>query len=156
VRLFLKNLLFSVVVPGTVGVYVPLLLARGRPVAVGPTRLLGGAMVALGAALYLWCVRDFAVRGRATPAPIDAPKILVVSGPYRLSRNPMYVAVLSAILGWAALFRSGALLAWAAGVAVAFTLFVRLYEEPHLSREFGAAYDDYRARVGRWLPRLRR
>jgi len=152
--LFLKNLLFTLLAPGTIGVYAPLVIARGRVAAGGPTLLAGGLLMAAGAALYVWCVCDFAVRGRGTPAPIDPPKTLVVGGPYRYSRNPMYVAVLAAVLGWSVVFRSVHLLVYAGAVALAFTLFVRLYEEPHLTREFGAAYEAYRSRVGRWLPRF--
>ena len=151
--LLLKNLLFTVLVPGTVAVYLPLLLARGRTPAWGPVALL---LLGLGAGLYAWCVWDFARHGRGTPAPIDAPRRLVVGGPYRVVRNPMYVAVLAVIAGQAALFRVPALLAYGAAVAGCFALFVLLYEEPSLRRTFGAEYEAYTARVGRWLPRRRR
>ena len=153
--LLLKDLLFTVLVPGTVGVYVPLWIAGGRAPAWGIPGALAVVVLALGAALYAWCVWDFARFGRGTPAPIDAPKALVVRGPYRVTRNPMYVAVLAVILGQALLFRSAALVAYAFGVGTCFHLFVTLYEEPHLRAEFGGSYEAYRARVPRWLPRLR-
>jgi protein-S-isoprenylcysteine O-methyltransferase Ste14 len=152
--LLLKNLLFTVLVPGTVAVTVPLLLAAGgSPPAGGPLGVLAAVLLALGAALYTWCVWDFARHGRGTPAPIDAPRRLVVRGPYRVVRNPMYVAVVTVIAGQAALFRSSTILLYGAAVATGFALFVLLYEEPHLRRTFGAEYEDYLARVGRWLPR---
>jgi protein-S-isoprenylcysteine O-methyltransferase Ste14 len=151
--LLLKNLLFTVLVPGTVAVYVPLLLAGERAPRPG---LAAALLFAAGGALYAWCVWDFARFGRGTPAPIDAPRRLVVRGPYRLVRNPMYVAVLAVLLGQAALFRSWAIALYGAAVAAAFALFVRGYEEPHLRRTFGAEYEDYTARVGRWLPRWQR
>lgn len=153
--LLLKNLLFTVLVPGTVAVYVPLLLAGDREPGGGPASLLAAALFAAGGALYAWCVWDFARFGRGTPAPIDEPRRLVVHGPYRLVRNPMYVAVLAVILGQALLFRSQAILLHGAAVAACFALFVRAWEEPHLRRTFGAEYEDYTARVGRWLPRWR-
>jgi protein-S-isoprenylcysteine O-methyltransferase Ste14 len=103
--LLLKNLLFTLVVPGTIGVYVPLLLARGRPPASGLMFLLALAILALGGVIYAWCVWDFAVFGRGTPAPIDAPKKLVVRRLYRYTRNPIYVGVLTALVGWAVMFR---------------------------------------------------
>jgi hypothetical protein len=78
--LLLKNLLFTLVVPGTISVYVPLLLARNRPSASGLVFLLALALLVVGSAIYLWCVWDFAAFGRGTPAPIDAPKKLVVRG----------------------------------------------------------------------------
>jgi len=150
--LWLKNLLFTVLVPGTVAVYVPLWLVGDRAVRAGATSVAGVLALALGAAIYAWCVWDFASFGRGTPAPIDAPKRLVARGLYGWSRNPMYVGVLTVILGQALLFRSFRVLAWVLAVWTLFELFVVLYEEPRLAREFGEQYARYRARVRRWLP----
>lgn len=152
-KLLLKNLLFTLLVPGTVAVVAPFLLLQGATPAAGPQRALASLVLALGGAIYAWCVWDFARFGRGTPAPIDAPKRLVVRGLYRYTRNPMYLGVLSVILGWAVLFGSLPLLGYAALVASCFHAFTVLYEEPHLAREFGAEYEQYCARVGRWLPR---
>jgi protein-S-isoprenylcysteine O-methyltransferase Ste14 len=151
VLLALENLLFTVLVPGTVAGYVPYQITRSGSLASGGWLLLGGALFLLGVAIYAWCVWDFASFGRGTPAPIDAPKRLVVRGLYRYSRNPMYVGVLSVVLGWSAAYADLRVLAYAAFVLLAFSLFVRLYEEPHLEREFGDEYREYRGRVGRWL-----
>lgn len=151
-KLLLKNLLFTVLMPGTVAVYVPLLLARNRPPASGLMLVLALAVLAAGAAVYAWCVWDFATFGRGTPAPIDAPKKLVVRGLYRYTRNPMYVGVLTIILGWAAFFRSPSLVLYALAVWACFHLFVVLYEERHLAAEFGSQYEAYRSRVPRWVP----
>lgn len=95
----------------------------------------------------------FAWQGLGTPAPIYPTERLVVSGAYRHVRNPMYLAVLAIILGQAAMFGSSALLAYGAAVAVAFHLFVVLYEEPTLRRSFPEDYRRYAAHVRRWLPR---
>jgi protein-S-isoprenylcysteine O-methyltransferase Ste14 len=152
-RLALKNLLFTVLVPGTVAVYGPLLLTRGVMPATGVARGLAIVVLAVGACIYAWCVWDFATFGRGTPAPIDAPTRLVVRGLYRVTRNPMYVGVLTVVLGWAILYRSPALALYGFAVWCCFQSFVLLYEEPHLRRVFGAEYEAYRARVGRWLPR---
>jgi protein-S-isoprenylcysteine O-methyltransferase Ste14 len=153
VALFLKNLLFTLVVPGTVAVVIPLRVARGW----APSGSLESlAVLGLGAAIYAWCVWDFATFGRGTPAPIDAPKRLVVRGLYRWTRNPMYVGVLTVILGWAFRYRAPGLALYAAGVWSCFQSFVVFYEEPHLRRAFGAEYDAYCARVGRWFPRAER
>ena len=89
--LLLKNLLFTVVVPGTVVIYVPLQIVEGRSPAGGFGLALAVPVLLLGAAIYAWCVWDFAMFGRGTPAPIDEPKKLVVRGLYRYTRNPMYV-----------------------------------------------------------------
>jgi protein-S-isoprenylcysteine O-methyltransferase Ste14 len=154
--LLLKNLLFTVLVPGTVAVYVPLRIASGRSPDWGLGSPAAVALLLLGSVIYAWCVWDFAAFGRGTPAPIDAPKQLVVRGLYRYSRNPMYVGVLALILGWALLFRAASLLFYALAVAACFHLFVVFYEERHLLAEFGSRYRDYRAEVPRWLPRVRR
>jgi protein-S-isoprenylcysteine O-methyltransferase Ste14 len=151
--LLLKNLLFTLVVPGTVGVYVPLYLAQGEPVATGALLPIAVIVLATGGAIYAWCVWDFASFGRGTPAPIDAPKRLVVRGLYRYTRNPMYVGVLTVLLGWAILFQAATILLYAICVGVCFHLFVVLYEEQRLMRQFGAEYQEYCTNVGRWLPR---
>jgi protein-S-isoprenylcysteine O-methyltransferase Ste14 len=153
VTLLLKNLLFTFVVPGTVAVYVPLLLARDATAAPGPTRGLAVLLFALGGSIYAWCVWDFATFGRGTPHPIDAPKRLLVRGLYRWVRNPMYLGVLTTILAWAVLFRSARVALYAGAIATGFHLFVVLYEERRLAQLFGDEYAAYRARVGRWLPR---
>jgi protein-S-isoprenylcysteine O-methyltransferase Ste14 len=153
VSLLLKNLAFTLVLPGTIGVYLPLWIAEGPAQPAGIAGAAALALLALGAAIYAWCVWDFATFGRGTPAPIDAPKRVVVRGLYRYTRNPMYVGVLTVIAGLAALHRSVPVATYAAVVAAGFHLFVLLYEEPHLRRLFGAEYEAYCARVGRWLPR---
>jgi protein-S-isoprenylcysteine O-methyltransferase Ste14 len=151
--LLLKNLLFTVVVPGTVAVLLPLAIAAERTAVATPPRALALLLFAAGGSIYAWCVWDFASFGRGTPAPIDAPKRLVVRGLYRYVRNPMYLGVLTFILGWAAWCGSTGLLLYAAAVATLFHTFIVLYEEPHLRREFGDEYVRYCARAWRWLPR---
>jgi protein-S-isoprenylcysteine O-methyltransferase Ste14 len=152
--LLLKNLLFTVLVPGTVAGYLPWLITRDESFSWGAGTALALLLFVAGGAIYCWCVWDFATFGRGTPAPIDAPKSLVVRGLYRYTRNPMYVGVLAVILGWAVLFERVGLLLYAACVGACFQLFVVFYEEPHLKRAFGESYDEYSARVGRWLPRF--
>ena len=154
--LLVKNLLFTVLVPGTVAVYVPLRIAESHsPVSVWGVALALPVFVA-GAAVYTWCVWDFATFGRGTPVFVDAPKRLVIRGLYPYTRNPMYVGVLTVILGWSLLFQERGVAIYAMAVGAGFHLFVVLYEERHLRHIFGDEYDDYCARVGRWLPRSRR
>jgi len=155
--LFIKNLIFTLVVPGSVGGYLPLWIAAasGRTLA-GPwtaRQALGWVPIALGAGIYLWCMWDFATFGRGTPAPIDAPKRLVVRGPYRYVRNPMYVGVLTVITGWCVFFGFDVLGLYLVAVASGCHLFVLLYEEPTLRRLFGDDYASYCRSVRRWLPR---
>ncbi len=156
--LLLKNFLFTVIVPGTVAVYVPLRLISGSTGTLRPDwgawQIAALLPLSIGTAIYFWCLWDFAVRGRGTPAPIDAPRHLVVYGLYKYVRNPMYIGVLLVIVGWAMFFRSGRVLVYGAAAALFFHLFVLLVEEPLLRDKFGEAYLNYCARVGRWLPRL--
>lgn len=154
--LFVKNLAFTVAFPCGVAVWIPLAwIATDRgALALGPARWTGLPFLALGAAVYLRCVLDFA-RALGTPAPVDPPRELVVRGLYRFVRNPMYLGVLSATLGLALLLASGRLLLYGLSVFALFNAFVLLHEEPALARGFGEAYHRYRAAVPRWLPRLR-
>ena len=150
--LLVKNVLFTVLVPGTVAVYVPLFAFDPALPEPSFVSLIAGILLLIGATVYAWCVWDFAVAGRGTPAPIDPPKTLVVRGLYRYARNPMYLGVLCVIGGWALLFQSASLFIYGICVATAFHLFVLLYEEPHLRSVFGGSYVDYCAKVRRWLP----
>jgi protein-S-isoprenylcysteine O-methyltransferase Ste14 len=153
--LFLKILLFTVLVPGTVAGYIPWTLVRDVPLGLTLWAIPAGFCSVLGVAIYLWCAYDFGVAGRGTPAPIDAPKHLVVNGPYRYVRNPMYVGVMLVLAGWILLYRTDGLMNYTIGAFVFFNLFIFFYEEPHLQRLFGAEYTAYRLRAGRWLPRIR-
>lgn len=155
-QLCLKNLLFTVIFPGTVAAYVPLIIAHGMGITPSVSLLLIGILLLVtGATMYIWTVWDFASFGRGTPLPIDAPRKLVVRGLYRYTRNPMYIGVIMLILGWAGVFADGWLLVYALGVGIAVHLFVVGYEEPRLKKLFGQEYETYRAAVGRWLPRIR-
>ena len=153
---WLRTLIFTVVVPATVTVYAPWWLLSRFPAA-GPAgwRWLALVPIAIGVAIYLRCAFDFG-QARGTPAPIDPPRELVAVGLYRFTRNPMYVGVASVVWGEALLFGSGALAGFAAGVCLAFHAFVTLYEEPSLRRRFGESYLRYCSAVPRWLPRLPR
>ena len=151
-KLFLKTALFTVVMPGTFAVLLPVLIAGDRTSAGGAALGLALSLFAFGIIVYLRSAWDFAAFGRGTPAPIDAPKRLVTRGFYRYTRNPMYVAVLTVVVGWAAFFGAFILVAYAALLFVIFSLFIRLYEEPRLAREFGGDYAAYVSQVGRWLP----
>ena len=156
--LVLRTVVFTLLVPGSVAGLVPWLIATqpGPRIAwllAGEWHPLALVPMAVGFALYLACAGRFVVEGHGTPAPIDPPRQLVVRGPYRWVRNPMYVAVAAVLLGEVLLSASAWLAAYAAFVCLAFHLFVRLYEEPHLTAQFGEPYRAYAARVPRWIPR---
>lgn len=152
--LFLKNFVFTVLVPGTVAGYVPYSIGS-RSAATPPDvahLLIAASLFLVGGAIYFWCLWHFAVSGRGTPAPIDPPTRLVVRGLYRYIRNPMYIGVLAVVAGWTVYFGSIRLLEYGAALAVLFHLFVVLVEEPLLRRRFGAAYEEYCRSVPRWIP----
>jgi protein-S-isoprenylcysteine O-methyltransferase Ste14 len=142
-----RALLAFVALPGVVAFAVPFALARAAP-PVHPSAL---ALVVVGTALLLACVREFYVAGRGTLAPWSPPRHLVVTGAYRFSRNPMYVAVALILAGWASLYASSTLWIYAGAVLVLFHLRVLLFEEPWLARTFGGEWDRYRQRVPRWF-----
>src|SRR5215813_5840455 len=151
--LIVRNVMFTIVVPGLGGVLALwwILTWHGGTVTVAAWEAV--PVIAAGAALYLWCVWNFAAVGNGTPGLWDAPTSVVAAGPYRWVRNPIYIAALLVVLGEAWLFMSLPLLAYAAAMAVFFHLFVTGYEERRLGRRFGRAYLEYRRTVPRWIPR---
>lgn len=155
----LRTVAYASVFIGVVLVWLPAsVLERAgvtAPESFGAAQALGLIVTVVGAALALWCVLTFAVVGKGTPAPFDPPRRLVVRGPYRVVRNPMYVGAALALSGAAMYFESVALAAFVGGFLLVTHLFVCLYEEPTLRRTFGDDYADYCRRVGRWLPRAR-
>jgi protein-S-isoprenylcysteine O-methyltransferase Ste14 len=154
--LLIKNLLFTVCVPGVVVGWVPYiyLLRRAAPPPLWSwPHLFALPPLLTGLLVYFACLWQFAKTGRGTPAPIDPPKKLVQRGLYRWVRNPMYLGVLLIVLGEAILFRHLTLLLYFVCLATAFQLFVVLYEEPEMRRRYGAIYSDYCNAVPRWLPR---
>ena len=151
--LLLKNLVFTVLVPGTVAGYLPHAIgSRSAAAPPGVARLLIAAPLFLaGGVIYFWCLWHFAVSGHGTPAPIDPPTRLVIRGLYGRIRNPMYVGVLTAVAGWAVYYRSILLIEYGVAFAVLFHLLVVLVEEPLLQRRFGTAYEEYCRAVPRWI-----
>ena len=120
----------------------------------GTVRCAGLIPFTLGACVSLWCVKDFVVRGRGTPAPFDPPTRLVLLGPYRYVRNPMYVGLFLVLIGEAMLYASFFVLLYSLFLVAAAHIFVVFYEEPTLRRKFGESYEQYLRSVPRWLPRM--
>jgi protein-S-isoprenylcysteine O-methyltransferase Ste14 len=151
---------FFAVAPGVVAGLVPWLLTgwrvRKTPVPYpAPVRVAGLVLTAAGAAALVGAFVRFVMEGVGTPAPVAPTERLVVGGPYRYVRNPMYLALVTAIAGQALALGRLALLLYAAAVGAATAMFVRWYEEPTLSRRFGVQYDEYKRAVPGWWPRLR-
>lgn len=155
-----RAITYAALFVGFVLVFLPARILRwsgiGAPAPGGLAGVAGLVLGAAGVGLAVWCILAIAVVGKGTPAPFDPPRRLVARGPYRAVRNPMYIGAGLALAGASLLYRSAALLGFAAGFLIVCHLFVLVYEEPTLRRMFGAEYDDYCGRVGRWWPRRRR
>lgn len=155
--LALRSLAWTILLPGLFAGYLPWRYFGVRDVQLDwarPEHVLGLIAIVGGAVLLALCIWEFARRGRGTLSPVDPPRELVVRGLYRYMRNPMYLSVTLIVLGEWLLTGSRALLIYWAVWFVAVNLFVMGYEEPTLRARFGASYDDYRRRVGRWIPRF--
>jgi protein-S-isoprenylcysteine O-methyltransferase Ste14 len=114
----------------------------------------GVVLLALAVVVLVRAFARFVVEGGGTPAPVAPTERLVVGGDYRFVRNPMYLAVVTAVLGQAMIFGSLALLGYALAVWAIFAAFVRWYEEPLLLKRHGDDYQRYRQAVRAWVPRL--
>jgi protein-S-isoprenylcysteine O-methyltransferase Ste14 len=150
--------IFLVIAPGFFCVVAPWWMSGWRFGApffgIETFRYIGGALIAVGAPVLLESFARFAIQGIGTPAPVFPTQHLVVKGFYRFVRNPMYISVISIVLGQGLLFSDVHVLEYGAGAWLATHIFVLLYEEPTLRRTFGEEYEMYCANVRRWLPRL--
>jgi protein-S-isoprenylcysteine O-methyltransferase Ste14 len=155
-RATLGSVGFFLLAPGTVAGVIPWLLTgwNRSPAGVRISDLIGGALVAAGLAVVIAAFAQFVREGRGTPAPVAPTEQLVVGGLYRYVRNPMYLAVAAVIGGQALIFNSAAVLWWLLGFMAAVFVFVTAYEQPTLSRAYGASYEAYLDAVPGWWPRL--
>ena len=117
--------------------------------------LLGILPCLAGLGLMVWTIQLFWVKGKGTLAPLDPTKKLVVVGPYRHVRNPMYSGLLLVLYGEAILFGSIAILVFATLILLAVLSYVHLKEEHDLEKRFGKEYQSYKAHVPRWVPQLK-
>jgi protein-S-isoprenylcysteine O-methyltransferase Ste14 len=149
---------FFPVVPGAVAGLIPWLLTRWqlrRPLrSWAPLRAVGALLLIVALVTVIQALVRFVTEGRGTPLPLAAPDRLVVGGPYRYVRNPMYLTLLAALIGQGLVLWQRILFLYAALVWLVVAAFVRWYEEPTLSRRFGADYTAYRRAVPAWRPRL--
>lgn len=160
---FLRHLVAIILLPGTVLGLVPLaILNRARDARPGwglavpldaMTLVAGIALGAVGLWLFVTTVRIFGVVGKGTLSPWDAPRHLVVHGPYRRVRNPMISGVLFLLAAEVVLSGSPSLLTWWLFFALLNAAFIPAFEEPLLLRKFGDEYRAYKDAVPRWIPR---
>ena len=157
-RAWIGTVVFLVVTPGVVAGLIPWLVTGWRIPWTGgwaaPVAIVAVSVILSGVIVLLDAFVRFA-RADGTPAPPLPTVHLVVVGPYRYVRNPMYLAVLAIILGQALWFGSSGALLYAGLVGLAVIGFVRGYEEPTLELEYGEEYRQYRRNVRGWIPRVR-
>lgn len=154
-----RALIYASLFIGFLFVYLParLLSWTGivHPAVIAWPQITGAAICAIGATFALWCVGTFVFVGKGTPAPFDPPRRLVIRGPYRFVRNPMYLGAALALAGAALFYASLPLLLYSCVLLVVAQLVVKFYEEPALRTSFGTEYDAYCHRVRRWWPRVK-
>jgi protein-S-isoprenylcysteine O-methyltransferase Ste14 len=152
-------LIFLVVVPGSVAGLIPWTITGWQvydsTLRALPLWTLGWVMIVAGASVLLYAFLTFVMEGIGTPAPVAPTAHLVVGGLYRFIRNPMYVAVVAAVIGQAFALGQASLFWYGLMVALLQAAFVHLYEEPDLRNRYGTEYDRYRVNVPAWYPRLR-
>jgi protein-S-isoprenylcysteine O-methyltransferase Ste14 len=114
------------------------------------TAALGVPLIVGAVALFSYSAAKF--RAAGTPVPARKPTTVIVqAGPYRYSRNPIYLAFSLSQLGIAIWANSAWLLATLVGAVALIHFVVIRREEQYLERRFGSQYLDYKASVRRWL-----
>lgn len=155
---FFRALIYSTLFIGFFLVYLPVLILNRSgnrfPANFEWPQISGITLVLAGAFIALWCILSFVTLGKGTPAPFDPPLQLVVRGPYRLVRNPMYLAAGMGLIGVSLFCGSLQLLVYTGILFVVTHLLIIWYEEPTLKRSFGEDYDFYCTATNRWLPKL--
>ena len=154
--LILRNLFFTILQPGLVAGLIPYWILGTQVTKVleatfGIQQYFGLILFIVGFLIMIDCILRFAIEGRGTLLPADPTKKLVIRGLYQYSRNPMYVGVVSMLVGEAIFFEGGRFWFYVAGIALVFNLFILLVEEPRLKRDFGTEYELYCRKVKRWL-----
>jgi protein-S-isoprenylcysteine O-methyltransferase Ste14 len=156
----LESLLATIIVPGTACFLIPFYILEAAGISLGQPfgirQFVAILIAALGIGMVIWVSVAFVRIGKGTPVPLHPPKRFVASGLYCYVRNPMYVGALMILLAEALYFSSVWIFFYAAGLWLAFQAFLVLWEEPQLSRRFGAEYENYLKTVARWIPKLSR
>jgi len=153
-RLAIRSIFFTLTIPGVVVVVIPYLILRltgpVRVHALSPAQVFSLSLWVISITVLLHCIWNFARAGEGTLAPSDPPRQLVVTGLYTYTRNPMYIAVVGALLCEAIFFSSLGIFLFSLFALVSTHLFVVLYEEPRLKSLFGSSYTAYIKSVPRW------
>ena len=151
-----KSALWFLLVPGSVVGFFPVWIVTRSAATFWPFPAMrlptGYLLVVAGLCGLIWCFRDFVTRGKGTPVPFFPPEILVTRGLYRLTRNPMYLAVVVALLGEVLLYSSPTLFLYTIALTAALHLWIVYHEEPALIARFGPLFQQYCEAVPRWFP----
>lgn len=152
-QLFIRNLIFTVIQPGIIAGLIPYLILETPDIKsrFNFEKYFSVIIFIIGFLILLKCIIDFGVKGKGTLSPIDPPKKLVINGLYKISRNPMYVGIMLILFSEALFFESVRLWIYSIVIFMAFNIFIILYEEPHLTRDFGNEYEEYKKKVNRWF-----
>jgi protein-S-isoprenylcysteine O-methyltransferase Ste14 len=152
ISLYLRNLFFTILQPGIVVGLIPYLLLKQHFTEGGDFMQIVGSFIGFfGLIVMLACIKRFATEGEGTLSPADPTKQLVINGLYRRSRNPMYVGVVTILIGESVFFTSSMLGIYTLVVFIGFNLFIVFIEEPRLKRDFGEAYIMYCKNIRRWI-----
>jgi protein-S-isoprenylcysteine O-methyltransferase Ste14 len=154
--LFLRNVFFTILHPGLLAGLIPfwILGRKANSLVIQSWQLYqypGAIVFVIGVVIMLDCIISFAVKGRGTLSPADPTKRLVITGLYRFSRNSMYIGVMMILIGEAIFFKSVNLWIYLLVVFTGFNIFILLYEEPRLRRDFGEEYNRYCQKIRRWI-----
>jgi protein-S-isoprenylcysteine O-methyltransferase Ste14 len=140
VFVLVRAVIYAALFIGFVLVYLPsrFLSWSGivEPATAGTPQVAGMIMVTIGTVIALWCVFTFVFIGKGTPAPFDPPRKLVIRGPYRFVRNPMYIGAGMTLAGAALFYQSLSVFIYTYVFLLITHLFVVLYEEPTLLANF--------------------
>jgi len=160
---WIRLIIFTTIVPGTVAGYLPHRLIQDihEDWQNQILKWLGLGLTITGILIYAACAISFLVKGLGTPniwfaKPLkfimgEEPKKMVSLGLYKYSRNPMYLGVLTVVLGEALFYQRTILLHYLLFLFILFHLVVIMIEEPHLKKKFGKDYEQYRKQTRRWF-----
>ena len=149
--LFARGITFSILHPGLVAGVIPYVLVSETPLRAESIPVYGAILIMLGSVVLITCIYQFGTQGKGTLSPLDPTKVLVTEGIYRYTRNPMYVSVMTILVGECLMFASRTLIIYAVAVLIGFHQFILFHEEPRLKKVFGQAYIDYAKKVRRWI-----
>ena len=151
-----KTLLYMGSLHGFFTFYAPFEIAKwiAPMFDVGVLRYSAVLLWIFGAWIIVRCCIDMIRLGRGTPAHMDPPKQLIVTGLYRHVRNPIYFGALLALVGHILWSGSVFVIAYFLCYVIAFQILIEVFEEPALRNKFGRDYDEYCSSVPRWIPKF--